>query len=80
MKEVTLDILGRICIPKDFRQQLDLSVDSKVCITKIDDKLIITKGSLNKECPVCLNSFSVDYQFCPYCGQYLQEDKPKDEE
>lgn len=80
MKEVTLDVLGRICIPKDFRQQLDLKTDSKVCITKMDDKLIITKGSLTNKCPVCSNVFSIDYKFCPHCGQYLMGDTNTDAE
>lgn len=71
MKEIKLDVLGRVCIPKSMRENLNLKTDSTVCISQVDDKIIITKELLTTSCPVCSNSFSSEYQFCPYCGQYL---------
>lgn len=73
MKSVKLDILGRVCIPKNIRENLNLVEDSIVYISQEDDKVIITKESPTSVCPVCGHVFSNEYQFCPYCGQYLVE-------
>lgn len=79
MKEVKLDVLGRVCIPKDMRENLGWQVDSTVYVEQIDDKVIITKKSLTNQCPVCSQRFSSDYQFCPHCGQYLTDTTKKEE-
>lgn len=71
MKEIKLDVLGRVCIPKNMRDNLGWTVDSSVHIEQVDDKIILTKKELNTQCPVCTQRFSADYKFCPYCGQYL---------
>lgn len=71
MKEVKMDILGRVNIPKVMRDILDMQPDSKVFIEMIDDKVIITKNGNTQVCPVCNIVFSNEYAFCPYCGQHL---------
>lgn len=79
MKEVKMDILGRVNIPKSMRDNLNMQPDSKVFIEQVDDKVIITRTSINQECPTCKKLFSSEYGFCPYCGQYLQIRQPKEE-
>lgn len=79
MKEVKLDVLGRVCIPKSMRENLGWSVDSTVYIEQVDDKIIISNKSLTNVCPVCQQRFSSDYKFCPYCGQYLTDNSKKEE-
>lgn len=71
MKEVKLDILGRVCLPKNMRDNLNWEVDSSVYVEQVDDKIIITKQELNQKCPLCNEVFSSQYKFCPYCGEYL---------
>lgn len=74
MKEVKLDVLGRVCIPKKMRESLGMQVDSTVCIEQVEDKVVITNALLNSTCPVCSKTFSSTYTFCPYCGQSLKEE------
>lgn len=81
-KEATLDILGRVCIPKKMRDSLNFVEGDKLTIELTDDKLIVSKGSLDMVCPVCNSKFNSDYKFCPHCGQYLvnNEDEQSSEE
>lgn len=71
MKEIKLDCLGRVYIPKNMRENLGWALDSPVYVEQIDDKIVVTKKALTAQCPVCTQRFSADYKFCPHCGQYL---------
>lgn len=73
MKEVKLDVLGRVCLPKNMRDNLGWGVNSSVYIDQVEDKIVITKDAPIMTCPVCSQVFSSSYKFCPYCGQYLNE-------
>lgn len=73
MKEVKLDILGRVCIPKGMREILGWEVNSSVYVSQVEDKVFITGKAPVNTCPVCSQTFSSDYKFCPYCGQYLTD-------
>lgn len=75
MKEVKLDVLGRVCIPKQMRESLNLKEDSTVCVSQENDKIIITGAPIDATCPVCSESFSSIYTFCPFCGQYLNKEE-----
>ena len=73
VKEVKLDILGRVCLPKSMREALGWEVDSSVYVEQFDDRIIISKAAMPQVCPVCNKVFTTDYEFCPFCGQYLKE-------
>ena len=73
VKEVKLDILGRVCLPKSMREALGWEVDSSVYVEQFDDRIIISKAAMTQVCPVCNKVFTTDYEFCPFCGQYLKE-------
>lgn len=75
MKEVKLDVLGRVHIPKKIRDELKLEPDSHVYIEKVADKVVITKRLSERLCPVCNIVFTDEFSFCPYCGEVLTERK-----
>lgn len=80
MKEVKMDILGRVNIPKLYRDTLGMGTDSKVFVDLVGDKVVISKHKLNKICPVCNIVFSDEtFTFCPYCGERLI-DRPTEEQ
>jgi len=79
-KEITVDVLGRICLPKKMRESLNIKCSSSCFIEQDEDKLIITKSGDTQVCPVCGKRFSKEYVFCPYDGQYLMEKEKKENE
>lgn len=70
-KTAKVDSLGRVHIPKQLREKVNITEGSKIYMINEDNKIIITAEALNQKCPVCSNEFTSEYQFCPYCGQYL---------
>lgn len=47
MKKIcrSLDSLGRIVIPKDMRKALKIDINSEICLSLVDDKIIITNSA-----------------------------------
>lgn len=52
-----VDNLGRICLPKEWREQLDIDVKESVCLSlDLENQCIILKKQ-------------VDFFKCPFCGE-----------
>ena len=59
MKEVKPNILGRVCILKQIRESLGMTVDSTVCIEQSEGKIIITKGLLDSTMSCMFQNISI---------------------
>ncbi len=51
MKEVKIDNLGRIVIPKPLRKELSLTIDTPLSICREGESIMITP--LNRICALC---------------------------
>ena len=73
MKEVKLDSLERVHIPKTVMDEMKWVAGQKLIVSVEEDKVIITAKKPDQICPVCSKKFTSDFGFCPYCGEYLRE-------
>lgn len=81
--KVKVDDVGRIYIPKNMKDSLNMVEGTEVYAEVVSDKLVLSVDSLSKVCPVCNIVFSdKSFQFCPYCGELIRdrEKETKDEE
>lgn len=64
-----LDPLGRIVIPKEFRDKYGIENDSPLTITDVGNgKLLITVFKI-KTCKYCNKEIPNGSFFCMYCGK-----------
>lgn len=78
-----IDKLGRVCIPKEWRNLLDLSEEEKVFLDlDLDRKQILIKKTVNPlECPFCGDKNPLDLvffkngQMCINCKKELEKSK-----
>lgn len=64
------DDLGRIVIPKEIRNSLEIKEGTAVDITVKDNKVIIEKCT-PFECEQCGQSIDEQDKFCKHCGKEL---------
>ena len=69
-----IDILGRVCIPKEVMEQLGFKAKAPVAITLMDDAIIISPNT--NVCSLCGRPIQpgAKYHFCPDCLKTIKED------
>lgn len=72
MKEVKLDALERVHIPKTVMKEMKWTSGQKLIVSVEEDKVIITAKKPDQICPLCSKKFTSEFVFCPYCGEYLR--------
>lgn len=75
MAKIKVDQLLRVHIPNKIASDLSISAGDSLNYVIEGDRIVLIKDEPNRTCPVCSRSFSAEYQFCPYDGQYLYEHK-----
>lgn len=65
-----IDELGRIVIPKELRNTLNIKENDKIIITLIGNKIELEKED-NKVCPLCRTVVDMESKFCSNCGKKL---------
>lgn len=70
----TIDNSGRFVIPKKLLKELNWGELPKVYVTVTDDKVVITKADeFVKFCSNCKKEVNKEFNYCPYCGNKLNE-------
>ena len=62
-----IDNLGRIVIPKEIRQKLDIQIKTQIEIYVDKDSIILEKFK-DTYCPECLTRCEHTDKFCKNCG------------
>lgn len=68
-----IDELGRIVIPKEFRDNFDMKEGDKLEIIANKEGQIILKKFERKVCTQCNKSVGIEDKYCKYCGNKLKE-------
>ena len=67
-----IDELGRLVIPIEIRNQLDIDIHDGVNISVDNEKIIIEKSDFYR-CEHCLTSISRNDCYCRNCGKEIQK-------
>lgn len=65
-----IDSLGRIVIPSDFRERLNISENEKVLLSCDGDKIIIS--TLKHNCKLCEKTENLSKKF-PLCKECIKQ-------
>lgn len=78
MTKIKVDQLLRVHIPNKVANDLSISVGDSLNYVIEGDRIVLIKDEPDRKCPVCSRAFSIEYQFCPYDGQYLNARKTEE--
>lgn len=78
MAKIKVDQLLRVHIPNKVANDLSISAGDSLNYVIEGDRIVLIKDEPDRTCPVCSRAFSIEYQFCPYDGQYLNERKTEE--
>ena len=67
-----LDDLGRIVIPREFRDQIGVGDGSPMSVSLSHGVIILDKVAEYK-CPQCKSEYSIIEKFCPNCGEKVDK-------
>lgn len=68
-----IDELGRIVIPKEFRDNFNMKEGDKLEIIADKEGQVILKKFERKTCLQCNKSVAIEDKYCRYCGSKLKE-------
>lgn len=69
-----IDGLGRLVIPIEIRNKLDIGIYDTVNIKTKNKEIIITKSNITK-CINCLTSINKEDNYCRYCGNKIENNQ-----
>lgn len=66
-----IDELGRIVIPKEYREILNMQSGSCLAMTVQDNKIVIKLAEDTSKCDACGHLCSITDKYCSQCGKQL---------
>lgn len=66
-----IDGVGRIVIPKKYREILELTAGSKVEFILLDNAILFQPCRIGI-CPSCNNSIDLSKNYCSMCGEKIK--------
>ena len=71
MRQMKLDPLFRMRIPKEYTDTLKWNVGDTITMTVVGSRIIIANEPLIQICSTCKEVFTSHYAYCPFCGAEL---------